>query len=215
MFKLYGVNASPYVRKVRVVLAEKGVDYELEPVLPFNVTDEFKKMSPLGKIPVLQDGDRILPDSSVICAYVERLHPAPALYPADAFEYGRALWFEEYSDTALVTVMGPKIFLPLIVAPRFFGKAPDVEGVERVAREELPPLFGYLESQLGDGWLAGANFSIADIAVGSPFVNLRHAGYGVDAARWPKLAAYVGRVHARPSFTAVIDEETAMFGRAA
>ena len=55
MRKVHGVGASPFVRKVRVALAEKGLDYELEPVLPFGASAEFKKISPLGKIPVLQE----------------------------------------------------------------------------------------------------------------------------------------------------------------
>ncbi|NIR35171.1 MAG: glutathione S-transferase family protein, partial [Actinobacteria bacterium] len=47
---LHGVNASPFVRKVRVALIEKGIDYELIPVMPMGVSEEFKKISPLGKI---------------------------------------------------------------------------------------------------------------------------------------------------------------------
>jgi len=56
---------------------------------------------------------------------------------------------------------------------------------------------------------------IADAAVGSQFVNLRHAGFGVAAARWPKVARYVELVHTRPSFKALIDEESAAFSSAA
>jgi glutathione S-transferase len=60
---VYGANASPFVRKVRVFLAEKGLPYHLEPVFPFNPTPEYKKMSPLGKIPAYQEGDVTLSDS--------------------------------------------------------------------------------------------------------------------------------------------------------
>ena len=69
------------------MLEEKGIPYEVDPVIPFNVSDEFKKISPLGKIPALRDGDKAISDSSVICAYLERTHPTPPLYPSDAFEY--------------------------------------------------------------------------------------------------------------------------------
>src|SRR5947208_41974 len=117
---LYGVNASPFVRKVRVALAEKGIPYEREDVIPINVTPEFRKISPLGKIPAFRDGERTLSDSSVICAYLERTHPTPALYPSDPYEYARALWFEEYGDTALLSAIGPKIFFKKVVAPIFF-----------------------------------------------------------------------------------------------
>ena len=58
---------------------------------------------------------------------------------------------------------------------------------------------------------ASIDASTADVAVGSQFVNLAHAGEAPDPARWPKLAAYVERVHARPSFKAAIEEEKAVF----
>ena len=188
-----GVSASPFVRKVRVLLAEKGVPYELDPVIPFNASPEFKQMSPLGKVPAYRDGDRVLCDSSVICAYIERTHPDPALYPSDPYDYGRALWFEEYGDTALAQVMGPKIFFNRVVGPKFFQRPCDEAVVKHAIDEELPPLFDYLEGQLtGNGTsIAGPQFSIGDIGVATQFVNLRHAGVTVDATRWPKLARYV------------------------
>ena len=88
---LHGAPASPFVRKVRIALVEKNLPHELVPVVPFppaNATPEFRRMSPLGKIPALSDGDFAISDSSVICAYLERIHPQPAcranrLYHAD------------------------------------------------------------------------------------------------------------------------------------
>jgi glutathione S-transferase len=59
----------------------------------------------------------------------------------------------------------------------------------------------------GKEYLAGGAFSIADISVGTMFVNFDHAGEKLDAKRWPKLSAYVARIHARPSFKAMLDEE--------
>ena len=209
---LYGINASPFVRKVRVVLAEKGIKHEREDVIPVNVSDEYRKISPLGKIPALRDGDKAMCDSSVICAYLERTHPQPSLYPSDPYEYARALWFEEYGDSALVNVAGPKIFFPRIVGPRFFNRPTDEAAVQKAIDEELPPLFDYLESQLGSGdTIVGKQFSIGDIGICTQFVNLRHAGVGVDTKRWPKLARYVAAVHERPSFKALIEEERPAF----
>jgi len=98
-----GVNLSPFVRKVRVALAEKGVPYDLVPVFPQAADEEFRKISPLGKVPALRDGDQGFSDSSVIGLYLEKKHPSPSLYPSDPFEYARALWFEEWADSALVT----------------------------------------------------------------------------------------------------------------
>jgi glutathione S-transferase len=213
---VYGASASPFVRKVRAFLAEKGVSYDLDPVVPFGVGPEFRKLSPLGRIPAFRDGDRTLADSSVICAYVERTHPTPPLYPSDPYEYARALWFEEYADGGLVTVTGPKIFFQRAIGPRFFNRPTDEEMVKKAIEEELPPMFEYLEGELRDGeFLVGRALSIADIGVCTHFVNLRHVQVTVDATRWPKLAAYVTRIHARPSFKALIEEEAPLFGAAA
>ena len=210
---LYGTSGSPFVRKVQVVLAEKGIAYEHEPVVPINVSAEYRQLSPLGKIPALKHDGRALADSSVICAYLERLQPQPQLYPADPYEYARALWFEEYGDTALVAVVGPKIFFKKFVAPRFFNQPTNEAEVQKSIDEELPPLFDYLESQLGDSaFLAGKAFSIGDIGIATEFVNLRHVGVGVDTRRWPKLARWVAGIHERPSFRKVIEEERAAFG---
>jgi glutathione S-transferase len=77
--------------------------------------------------------------------------------------------------------------------------------------EVQPTVFDYLEGEIGDGeYLVGGQFSLADIATASPFVNMQHGGETVDAGRFPKLAAYVERIHARPSFKALIEEEKAM-----
>ena len=212
MATLYGAGLSPFVRKVRVVLAEKKVAYEHDPVVPFNVSAEYKAISPLGKIPAYRDEKGALPDSSVICAYLEKRHPTPALYPSDPYEYARALWFEEYADSAIVAVAGAKIFFPRVVGPRFFNQPADEAVIGKAIAEELPPLFDYLESQLSGDWLAGGQFSIADVAIGTQFVNMRLAGVTLDAQRWPKLTRYVARVHERPSFKALIDEDRNALG---
>ncbi|HEY2665150.1 MAG TPA: glutathione S-transferase family protein [Candidatus Binataceae bacterium] len=73
--------------------------------------------------------------------------------------------------------------------------------------KDLPPLFDYLESSLNGDFLVGNKLTIGDIGVSTQFVNLKHAGYKVESARWPKLAVYVERMHSRPSFKAAIDEE--------
>jgi len=210
---LYGVNGSPFVRKVHVVLTEKGIPYDHEPVMPGTSDPEYRKMSPLGKIPAFRDGDRTFSDSSVICQYLERVHPEPSLYPKDPYEFARALWFEEYADTALVEVVGPKIFFPRIVGKKFMGQEPDEAAIQKAIDEELPIRFDYLESQLGTGtYIVGDRLSIADITLASMFVNLAHAGVSVDAKRWPKLAKYVATHTERASFRPLIEAERAFFG---
>jgi glutathione S-transferase len=208
---VHGVSASPFVRKTRVFLAEKGIDYELEPVMPGMVSDEFRKMSPLAKVPVYQDGDFILPDSSAICAYLEKQTPDPALYPSAAKPFGQALWYEEYADTKLVEVTSA-IFFQRFVQVKIYKQAADEEIVRQAMAELVPPVFDYLEGEVSESdGIVGDRFSIADISLGSPFVSLMHGDEQVDATRWPRLAAYVDRILARPSFQALIEEEVAAF----
>jgi glutathione S-transferase len=209
---IHGVAPSPFVRKVRVFLAEKNVPYEIKVQQPFGQSAEYLAISPLGKVPCFQESDFTVPDSSVICAYVERTHPEPALYPSDPKEFARALWFEEYADTKLAEVCGGPFF-QRVVRPMFFQQDPDEDAVAQIVNEAQPPAFDYLEGQLdadGEG-LAGARFSIADAATGSMLAQLIHAGLEIDAGRWPKLTAYRDRLHARPSFKACIEEEKQLF----
>lgn len=213
MRTVYGVSASPFVRKVRVVLAEKGLDYQLETVFPGpQAPPDWRKLSPLGRVPAFRDGDRTLADSSVISAYLERIAPEPQLYPNEPYDYARALWFEEYGDGGLMPVFGPKIFFQRVVGPKFFGHTTDEAVVKQAIESEVPPLLDYLEGQLTGDFLVGRQLTIGDIGVVTQFVNLRYAGVTADARRWPKVAAYVGRIMARPSFATLIEEEMAAYG---
>jgi glutathione S-transferase len=208
MPKVHGVALSPFVRKVRVALAEKGVAYKLVPVVPFGISAEFRRISPLGKIPVFEEDDGFtLPDSSVILAYLERTRPEPPLYPADAREYGRALFLEEWADTRLVEACGP-VFFERYVAVRLLKREPDEKLIDICLEQRQPAAFGWLESTLaGREFAVGERFSVADLALASPFVNLRHAGAELNAGRWPALARYVERIWARPSFAGLLKEE--------
>ena len=214
---VYGGAVSPFVRKVRVVLIEKGLDYTLEQVSPFSPPPEFLAISPLKRIPVLRDTDHAepntLPDSSIICDYLETKFPKPALYPADPFARAKALWYEEYADSAMAAGIGPGLFFERIVK-RMMRSQTDEAACQKSLTEKLPPVFDHLEIEVaGKEYLAGGAFSIADISVGTQFVNFIHAGESVDPARWPKLAAYVARIHARASFKALIEEETPLIKR--
>ncbi|MCP3983412.1 MAG: glutathione S-transferase family protein [bacterium] len=208
---LHGANASPFVRKVRVALSIKGIEYEANPIVPFGVSEEYLEKSPLGKIPCYEDGELTLPDSSVIVAYLEKKQPEPAIYPSDPATYGRALWLEEYADTKCAENVGRKIFFPRVITAKFLKGEVDEEAVERAIAEDLPPIFDYLEKQAPDSGdaIVGGRFSNADIAIGCQFVNLGLAGVEVDASRWPRLAAYVAAVLANPHFKPLIEEEKA------
>jgi glutathione S-transferase len=209
---VYGANLSPFVRKVRVALEEKGLKYTLEQVTPFAPPPEFLAISPLKRIPAFRDTDipepNSLADSSIICDYLEHKFPKPALYPSDPYQRARALWFEEYADSAIAAAAGAGLFFERVVK-KFLGQKPDESICKSTLTEKLPPLFDYLERELGSrDVFVGDQFGIADISIGTMFVNFAHCGEKVDAARWPRLAAYVKRVHERPSFKSKIEEET-------
>ena len=212
---VYGASLSPFVRKVRVFLAEKGGDYTLENVNIFPAPDWFKDISPLNRIPAIKNDETgfTLSDSSAICAYLEKIYPAPALYPTDAEELGRALWFEEYGDSEMAGHIGMGTFRPMVVS-RLMGKEADSATAQKAADEKLPPYFAYLDGQIGDkAFLVGDTFSIADIGVATGFVNFAHAGFRPDATAFPNLTNYLARMHARPSFADCIAEETGFLAK--
>ena len=194
-----GLAASPFVGKVLVALEEKGIPYVHRHVTPNPKTPELLAASPLGKVPFLEHDGFTIPDSSVICAYLERLHPEPALYPKVPRELARALWYEEYSDTRLVQALAPLV-VERFVKPRFLGQPTDEAVVKQALEEGIPPVFDYLESQLSEGATLLPQLSIADLAVGCQLQTFGLVGGTVDAARWPKLARYLSGLRQRRSF---------------
>lgn len=213
-YTVYGNGVSPFVRKVMMVLDEKGVEFAHEDVNPFAPPEGYRDISPLGKIPALRHDDKILNDSSVICRYIDRLHPRPALYSDDPYESARIEWIEEFVDGGLVPIAGPKIFLPRVIRPLFGGEEPDEAAIEKTIAEELPPFFDYLECQLGDAeFFVGDRLTLADITVASGTVNLLAAGVRPEAARWPRLNAFLKRMHARPSLAKLIEPVKAFLNK--
>ncbi len=214
---ILGSPLSPFVRKVRVFCAEKGINYELEPINPFSPPEGWQSISPLRRIPVLtlvdDDGSkRYLPDSSVICAFLDQMHPEQRLIPEAPIARGEALWLEEYADSDLAAAIGVGIFQPMVF-PRMQGKEPDEAKALDTLENRMPPFFDYLEEQIGDReFLVEDRFTLADIAVATSFVNMAHAGLAPDAARWPRLSAFLERIHGRESFAACIAEERKMLG---
>ena len=211
MLTLHGVSVSPFVRKALLGFFEKSIDFDHKIVIPHKIPEAYYEISPLGKVPCLQDGDFALPDSSAILAYLEKIQAEPALYPAEAKAYGRVLWLEEYADTKLVmTILVP--FFENIVKPNILKQEPDKERVKKAMTEDYPKVMDYLEGQLGEKtWFAGDQFTVADIAVGSPFMNFQYAQQKVDEQRWPKMAAFVQRAMGRPSFQKALALDQAFF----
>ena len=211
---VYGSSLSPYVRKVLVICAEKGVAVENQVFGPgVTPTPEFLEASPFRKIPALRDGDFTLADSTAIAVYLEARHPEPSLIPTDPQARGRTLWFDEFADT-IAFPSKAKVFFARIVAP-LMGRQGDEAAAQKAETEELPDIFAYLERTVPpSGYLVEDRFTLADIAVASPFVNLRHAKSDLDAATYPKLTAYLAGILARPSFAALIGKDDAFLERA-
>jgi glutathione S-transferase len=211
-FIVYGTPMSPFVRKVEVVLREKGLPYDFEAVNIMAKPDWFLEISPMGRIPVLRDRrmgnegvNGTIPDSSAICAFLEADTPVPGLYPKDPYTLGRALWFEEYADSEMAATIGFNLFRPILF-PRLQGKPSDLETARRTWREKLPRMFDYIESQLdGRTWLAGEVMTIADIALACQMTNLDLVAGLPDAGRWPSLVAHTRRMATRPTFRANLD----------
>ncbi|HJQ56090.1 MAG TPA: glutathione S-transferase family protein [Vineibacter sp.] len=205
-----GSYLSPYVRKVLVCLAHKGLAYEIDPIVPFYGDDRFSRLSPLRRIPVLVDGDVVLSDSSVICQYLEDKHPAPPLYPADIAQRARARWFEEYADSRLGDVFIWRLFNQVAIRPAVWAEKGDRDLVAKTLSEDVPQVLDYLESEVpADGFLFGA-LSIADISLACFFRNAGFARFTVDTARWPRTAGYVARVLDTPPFQALRPIEDAL-----
>ncbi|MBK7950910.1 MAG: glutathione S-transferase family protein [Deltaproteobacteria bacterium] len=212
---LYGAPLSPFVRKAEVVMREKGIAFESESVNILPMPDWFKAISPARRIPVLRDTSigtegraGTLPDSSAICAFLEKKQPNPSLYPSEPFAHGRAIWLEEWADSELASVIGLGIFRPLMF-PRFQGKPPEVEAAKATWHDKLPRLFDYLEEELeGAGaakpedarHLLGGTLSIADVAIGVQLAQLEMVAGLPDVRRWPRAVTYAERLMARPSF---------------
>ena len=198
--KIIGSFVSPYVRKVLGVIHLKGLAYEIDPITPFFGNDEFRRLSPLCRIPVLIDGDFSTSDSSVICAYLDEAYPQRPVLPPDPKDRARARWFEEFADTRLGDLFIWGLFYQKVVHPAVWGEPGDQQRTAKVLTEDAPEALDYLEGELPEsGWLFG-EFGLADIAVASFFRNAAYAGFEPDAARWPRVAAFVDRALAHDAF---------------
>ncbi len=202
---IYGSPVSPFVRKVAGLCIEKGVEYEIEAVDIFNPPEWFVEISPARRIPVMRDRsiaeegpDGTIADSSAICGYIEKKHPEPALYPADPYDHGRALWYEEYSDSLLAMNGGGGMFRPIFFS-LLQGKDADVDTARATWNEKVSPIFDYLDRQLEDReYLVGDALSIADISVTTCMMQIALVA-DMKLDNWSNLAAHYERMTARDS----------------
>lgn len=213
--KLYGHPLSPYVRKVMSALEHKQIAYELDRTLPAKhlillgkeVSADFQEASPLGKIPAIRLEEGTLADSSVIIAYLERKWPLDSLYPTDSYLQAKALWFEEYADTAMSDVFH-KLFAEKVAKKVVFELAGD-EAVIKDLLVKVPGILHYLENSLDatkTRFLVCDELTVGDVAVLHLFVGLQYADVDLDLSHCPQLTQYLKDGLSHPSIQNVLNK---------
>lgn len=208
MLSIFGVPISVHTRKVIVVANLKGIAFHNEPVIPFDPPENWRALSPSGLIPAIRDDDFELADSAAICAYLERIEPAPSIYPSDARGFARALWLEQYGAGVLFKDIVFPLFHQNIIRPHILNEGePDAGAIERVVERVVPTVFGYLERQIADGFLMADGLTIADITIASNLLNYRYLGFSIDPGRHPRLAEGFARAIDHPAVRTALDAE--------
>jgi len=207
MLKIHGVPFSAHTRKVIVAALEKGIPYEVVRVIPFTPPVGWQELSPLGLIPIIQDDDFTLADSTAICQYLDRAYPGVSLYPGDARQFARVLWMEEFVDSGVAPHVLRGLLQQRVFLPKFHGQAPDEALIQISLTKMIPARFAYLEQALRGDWFVANVFSMADVAVASILMNFHFAGEALDRALYPKLAGFFARALARPSFRQALQAE--------
>lgn len=203
---IYGARPSPFVRKVVIFALEKGLEHELRPGGFGQGGDVFAKASPFGKMPALQDGDFLISDSSAIITYMDAIRPEPNLIPTEAKARARTIWYEEFGDTLLQPAVMP-IFFNRMVAP-LMGLPQDLAAADQAEAEKLPSILDYLENMVPDsGFLVDGRFTLADIAVVCPLINLGYCSSVLTEGRWPKVERWIAQLRTRPSIAAALAAE--------
>lgn len=203
---IHGARPSPFVRKVIVFAAEKQIPVKVQAAGFGRGADAYLNGSPFGKIPVLEDGDFLLADSSAIITYLDAIKPGEEMIPAAPRARARTIWYEEFGDT-IAQPVGQKIFFNRAVA-RSIKREPDLAAADRAEAEEMPKLYDYLEGVLPDsGWLVEDRFTLADLAAANPIINVGYVSDGLTADRWPATHRWIEAVKARPSVAAAMAQE--------
>jgi stringent starvation protein A len=196
MLKLYDYPDCPFCQKVRVVLAEKDLEYEKifvdlrkgEQKLP-----DFLRMNPYGKVPVLVDEDEVIYDSTIINEYLEEEYPLPRLMPEDSQGRSRVRMLEDYCDNSFIppTTM-------LLAQLRKPEAERDPQRVDQ-ARDELRRALYFLRDKLGtQEYLVGREFTLADASYAPRIMVLGRLGIELEPALAP-VQAWVDRVRGRSS----------------
>ncbi|MGZ4379687.1 MAG: glutathione S-transferase family protein [Gaiellaceae bacterium] len=186
MLTLYDAARCPYCARVRIALAEKGIEYEAVEVDLDDRPAWIYEKNPLGRVPVLEEDTFVLAESAVIDEYLDHRYPEPPLWPADPAEraLGRMLVFrfDELSRPYYALRRG-----------------------EDGAAARLDVALGELDAVLqGQPFLSGREFGLADIAY-VPWILRARDRLDVDLSRFSALADWVARLEERPSIAAEIE----------
>lgn len=198
MLQLLSATPSPYARKVRIALAEKGIPFELVTEVPWNSTTQTPRHNPLEKLPVLilENGGSVY-ESSFILQYLELTYPEPPLLPPDPEGILAARRYEVLCDGACDAAV-----LMFMERQR---REPSAEWMARQRRKvdgairEMARLIGDREFAVGD------RFTLGDVAVGTMLGYLKVRWPEIHwQAEFPNLAAASDRLERRPSFRETI-----------
>ena len=189
--KVIGSLASPYTRKVRIVLAEKKIDYDFEIDNPWKADAGAAKLNPLGKVPVLVlDDGRTLFDSRVIVGFLDNASPISRLVPAENRERVEARRWEALADGVLDAGVLARLENQREAKLR---SAPWIERQMGKVRAGLAAM----DSELGDKpWCVGNGYTLADIALG---VCLGWLDFRYPKMGWKKDQANLARAFAKLS----------------
>jgi len=196
MLKLYDYPDCPFCQKVRVVLAEKDLEYEkifVDLRTGEQKTSDFLRMNPYGKVPVLVDEDEVIYDSTIINEYLEEEYPLPRLMPEDSQGRARVRMLEDYCDNSFIppTTM-------LLAQLRKPEAERDAQRVEQ-ARDELRRALYYLRDKIGGlEYVVGREFTLADAAFAPRIMVLGRLGIELEPALAP-VQAWIDRVRSRSS----------------
>ena len=193
--KLYNTQMCPYARRTRIVLHEKGIDFEVHEVDLSNKSEEFLRVSPYGKVPVLSVDGTSLYESNIVNEYLDEVHEAPRLMPESP---------EERALTRSWMCFADDYFFPFVFRIRMGAQRGFSEEQIQEAREKLQDALSRLESRLeGREHLMG-EYTLADIAHAGNFHRLRELGERgeVPLQRYPNVTAWMERVESRESYRA-------------
>ena len=200
--KLIGSLTSPYARKVRIVLAEKKIEYEFELDSPWTPETKVPEINPLGKIPVLiLDDSTVLFDSRVIVEYIDSVAPNNKLMPESNRERAEVKRWCAVADG--ICDAAATIFLE--------KKRPQAQqSQEWIARQEDKILRGlqYMSDQLGESsWCMGTHYSLADVCSGCALGYLEFRFAEIDwRSQHLNLARLYDKLMQRPTFVETIPQ---------